>query len=61
MLGIDPTVPNINIGTNDYWLSFDLQTILEASVSDSIGSEFGVWLKAGSTQYLQLPQTPSPN
>lgn len=52
LLGMDPTVPEIDIGQDDYWLSFALQTTLELGGADALGSGFGVSLKFGSALKL---------
>src|ERR1022692_2754410 len=48
LLGTDPTVPKIDIENNDYWLSFGLQTTLETSGTEDVGSGLGVSVKGGS-------------
>ena len=52
LLGTDPTVPKIDIGSNDYWLSFGLQSTVEVGGTATVGSGFGVSLKFGSAVKL---------
>src|ERR1039458_2717767 len=52
LLGTDPSVPKIDIGPDDYWMSYTLQTTLEVGGTDTIGSGFGVGLKFGSALTL---------
>jgi hypothetical protein len=48
LLGSDPTVPEIDIGTNDYWMSFELDGTLEVTGAQQTASGFGVSV-SGST------------
>ena len=52
LLGKDPSVPQIDIGPDDYWMSFALQGTLDLAGSGNLGSGFGVSLKFGSTLNL---------
>lgn len=59
LLGADPTVPKIEIGSNECWMSFSVKSTLEVGGTEPVGSGFGVSLKFGSavtlTGYSRFP------
>ena len=42
LLGSDPTVPEIDIGPHDCWMSFELDGTLDITGTQKVGSGFGV-------------------
>lgn len=42
LLGSDPTVPEVDIGSHDYWMSFELDGTLQISAAQKSPSGFGV-------------------
>jgi hypothetical protein len=56
LLGSDPTVPEIDIGANDYWVSFELDGTLQVSAAQKSASGFGVSITGASTLKLSIYQ-----
>lgn len=59
LLGADPTLPKIEIGSKECWMSFGLKSTLEAGGTELVGTGLGVSLKFGTavtlTGYSRFP------
>ena len=54
LLGSDPTVPEIDIGAHDYWMSFELDGTLDIKGTEKIGSGFGVSVEGSTALKLYI-------
>jgi len=52
LLGSDPSVPEIPIGSSEYWMSFELDATLDIAGTQSAGSGFGVGIEGATTTKL---------